>query len=77
MKYVLFALLAYVVYQFIFRLVIPVYLASKKIKKGFRDMQDRMQQNAGQQQGFTPQSTEQKSSPSSSKKDYIDFEEIR
>ncbi|MEO7984717.1 MAG: hypothetical protein ABI688_11615 [Bacteroidota bacterium] len=77
MKLVLYAVLAYIVYQFIFKLVIPVYLASRKIKKGFQEMQSRMQeQHRQQQQGFTPQSSP-KPEPSTKAGDYIDFEEVK
>ena len=77
MKYVLFAILAYILYQFIFKLVIPVYLASQKIKKGFREMQSRMQEQMQQQQGFTPQSSAADPSSQSKAGDYIEFEEVK
>ena len=86
MKYVLFAILAYILYQFIFKLVIPVYLASQKIKKGFREMsarmnhsdgQSRMQEQKQQQQGFTPQSSAADPSSQSKAGDYIEFEEVK
>jgi hypothetical protein len=70
----LYAILAYLLYQFIFKLVIPVYRASRQIKKGFRDMQDRMQ---GQQPGgHRPQSPpKEKEKPGVG--EYIDFEEVK
>lgn len=79
MKYVLYAILAYVLFQFIFKLVIPVYLASRKIKKGFREMQTKMQEHMQQQQqGYTPQPSPSKPEPTKSKAgDYIDFEEVK
>ena len=77
MKCVLFAILAYILYQFIFKLVIPVYLASQKIKKGFREMQSRMQEQMQQQQGFTPQPSAPDSSSQSKAGDYIEFEEVK
>ena len=81
MKYILFAILAYILYQFIFKLVIPVYLASRKIKKGFREMQSRMQEQMQQQQqqqsGYAQQP--ETSAPDSKFKsgDYIEFEEVK
>jgi len=71
-KYVLFAILIYVLYQFIFNLVIPVYKTTQKIKKGFRDMNAHM----NQQQHSSPSSSQ---SPMSKAKaeDYIDFEEVK
>ncbi|MGH2552231.1 MAG: hypothetical protein ACRDEB_00855, partial [Chitinophagaceae bacterium] len=68
-KYVLFAVLIYFLYQFIFRLVIPVYQTTQKIKKSFRDINDNM--NAQQESS--------KSTPEKKEKigDYIDFEEVK
>ena len=74
MNYVLYALLAYILYQFIFKLVIPVYLASRKIKKGFREMQEKY---SNQQQGFPPQPAPSKPEPKVKADDYIDFEEVK
>ncbi|MCY7311440.1 MAG: hypothetical protein LH619_11730 [Chitinophagaceae bacterium] len=78
MKFVLYAILAYVLYQFIFKLVIPVYLASRKIKRGFREMQSKMQEHMQQQQqGNTPQPSSSKPEPKTKAGDYIDFEEVK
>jgi hypothetical protein len=81
MKYVLFALLAWVLYQFIFKLVIPVYRTTRKIKKGFREMQEKMneQYRQQQQQQGNPQdaTTPRPGTSTVSKGDYIDFEEIK
>lgn len=76
MKYVLFAILAYIVYQFIFKLVIPVYMASKKIKKSFTEMNNRMQEH-NQQQDFPPQPSANQQEPKTKAGDYIDFEEVK
>jgi hypothetical protein len=84
MKYVLYAILAYILYQFIFKLVIPVYIATRKIKKGFREMQSKMQehpfdfaQENQQQPGHTPQPTPSNAEPKTKAGDYIDFEEVK
>jgi hypothetical protein len=80
MKYVLLAIGLYILYQFIFKLVIPGFIASRKIRKGFREMQSRMQEQMQQQQqppGYTqPPETNQ---PDSKYKagDYIEFEEVK
>jgi hypothetical protein len=76
-KYVLYAILAYILYQFIFKLVIPVYMASRKIKKGFKEMQSRMQEQQRQQQGYDPQPPPKAAAPKTKAGDYIDFEEIK
>jgi hypothetical protein len=78
MKFVLYAILAYIAYQFIFKLVIPVYSASRKIKKGFREMQSKMQeQMKQQQQGYTPQPSASEPELKTRAGDYIDFEEVK
>jgi Sec-independent protein translocase protein TatA len=79
MKYVLYALLAWFLYQFIFKLVIPVYRTTRKIKKGFKEMQEKMnEQYQQQQQAYSPQSnTQAQSKEKISSKDYIDFEEVK
>jgi len=78
MKYVLYAVLAWLAYQLIFNLIIPVYRASRKIKKGFREMHDQMNQQYQQQQENQSSSTfTNKTSPKAPSNDYIDFEEIK
>jgi hypothetical protein len=72
-KYILFAILVYVLYQFIFNLVIPVYQTTRKIKKGFREMNSRMDQ----QQQPSPTSSSQRPGPKVKAGDYIDFEEVK
>jgi hypothetical protein len=83
MRFILYAILAYVLYQFIFKLVIPVYLASRKIKRGFKEMNARMQSfESGQDPLTQQQSSAQQpnaSQPAQKPKggDYIDFEEVK
>lgn len=82
MRIVLYAILAYILFLFVFRLVIPVYLASRKIKRGFKDMQQKMQEqqgfNAGQgQQGFGTQASAPKQQTRPKSDDYIEFEEVK
>ncbi|HEV7781340.1 MAG TPA: hypothetical protein VGO58_08735 [Chitinophagaceae bacterium] len=82
MTFVLYAILAYILYQFIFKLVIPVYIASRRIKKGFREMHQKMQEQAGnsgqnQHQGFRPQSSAPNTGNRPKSGDYIEFEEVK
>ena len=77
MKYVLFAILIYVAYQFIFRLLVPVWLASRKIKKGFREMHSRMQEQQSREQDHSAQAPSPKQAPKHKAGDYIDFEEVK
>lgn len=82
MKYVLIALGLYILYQFLFKLVIPVYLATRKIKKGFREMQSRMQEQMQQQQqqeqaGFNTNAGAAQPDHKYKAGDYIEFEEVK
>jgi hypothetical protein len=88
MKYVLYALLAWFLYQFIFKFLIPVWRASRQIKKGFREMKARMEQHQQQQtyagagagNGSGTDSTfmdGKHTKPKGQPDDYIDFEEVK
>jgi hypothetical protein len=77
MNFILIAILAYFGYIFLFRFVIPLYIASRKIKKGFREMHSRMQEQMNQQQAAKPEPPPKtQKGPSPSKGDYIEFEEL-
>ncbi len=55
-----------------------MYLATRKIKKGFREMQSKMQeQQMNQQNGFDKQTSTPQPQPKTKAGDYIDFEEVR
>lgn len=47
------------------------------MKKKFREMNDRMQEEQMKQQGFNQTSNTQKPSPTPRSGDYIDFEEVK
>lgn len=83
--YILYALLAWFLYNLVFKFIIPIYRASRQVKQQFRQMQDQFQQAARQQQG--QQSTggqtvvdanppAKKTAPQSSD-DYLEFEEVK
>jgi hypothetical protein len=72
----LYFFLVYLAYRFVFNFLVPVYKATQQVKKGFRDMHDRM----NSQQDANSSSYQQSQSPNNSEKpagDYIDFEEIK
>ena len=80
MRYVWYALLAYLLYRFVFGFLIPVFRTTRQVKKQFRDMQEKMNEFARQredvfqqhQAGEAPK--QQQQAPPG---DYIDFEEIK
>ncbi len=78
-KYLFYAILLYLAYQFIFKLVIPVFIASRKIKKGFREMQARMEEQMRQQQQYpsTPSASPAGDPQKEKLGGYIEFEEVK
>lgn len=76
MKYVLYAILAYIAFQFIYKLVIPVYKATRKIKKGFREMQEKMQEQQAQTTAGPGYAPNPQDKPTVKAGDYIEFEEL-
>lgn len=67
--------LLYLLYKFIFDFIIPVYESSKKIKKQFGEMQEKMQNDLNKYQN---QKKPSQPEPTVKKEgDYIDFEEIK
>lgn len=76
-RYLLFALLIWFLYNLIFRFIVPVYKASRQMKKKFSEMHQQMQEHMNQQQGFSDNSSSKKPAPQKPSGDYIDFEEIK
>ena len=65
----------YLLYKLIFDFIIPVYESSKKIKKQFGEMHDKMQNDIKNYQGHQAPA---QSEPAPKKEgDYIDFEEVK
>jgi len=83
LKYLFFIFLAYFLYQLIFKFVLPVYRTTRQIKKGFREMQERMngqgQPGGAYQNDHAYQNTNAQTNSDKNKQvgDYIDFEEIK
>ena len=76
-SFLLYLFLAYTLYQLIFKLVLPIYRTTRQIKKGFREMQERM--HGQDQQSNGQQSYSSNKAPEKNKRvgDYIDFEEVK
>ena len=71
---ILYALLAWFLYNLVFRFIIPIYKTTRQVKQKFREMKEQM----NQQQEFSaePQSNERRAEKIP-KEDYIDFEEVK
>ncbi len=75
--YLFYFFLAYLLYQLIFKFVIPIYRTTQQVKRGFREMNERMN---GQSNGYaTTQNTttQQKGTDIDKVGEYIDFEEVK
>ena len=78
LKVLLYGLLAWFLYNLVFRFIIPVYKTTRQMKQKFREMQTQMQDQMNQPQDFTAQQpASEKSGSKTKKEDYIDFEEIK
>ena len=69
--------LIYILYKLVFEFIIPVYQTTKKVKKQFGEMHNKMQEhmNAANRQQATQ--AEASSAPSAKGEDYIDYEEVK
>ena len=72
----LYLFLAFILYQLVFKFIIPIYRTTRQVKKSFREMRDRMNAQQGQQQGFdtAPEAVKKKDNIGG---DYIEFEEVK
>ncbi len=76
-KYVLIAILLYIVYQLIFKLGIPVYRAIKEVKQKFREMHSQMKEPYSCRQDYSPGYAGAKKDKNEHAGEYIDFEEVK
>ena len=76
LRIIFYAFLFYLAYKLVFDFIIPVFKTTRRIKKGFREMQDRMQQPADPYNRQNGQQNEVKNEKSAAG-DYIDFEEVK
>ncbi|MES2880541.1 MAG: hypothetical protein V4676_00230 [Bacteroidota bacterium] len=75
LSFLFYAFLAFVLYKLIFNFIVPVYRTTKKIKKGFREMNETLR---NQNNGFSQQQSPPEQKTEAGKKgDYIEFEEVK
>jgi hypothetical protein len=85
LRYLLYAFLIYLAYRLVFHFIIPVFKTTRQVKKQFREMHSRMEEQMNQQQqsAFTDNSNMNQSrdskNPAQKEKpgDYIEFEELK
>ncbi len=82
-RYLLYALIIYLLYRLVFDLIIPVYKTSRRVRKQFQEMHDRMEEAMKQQSSATYSSKEKSSAGTNTENkkdkpgDYIEFEEVK
>jgi hypothetical protein len=71
--------LLYILYKLIFDFIIPIYVASKKVKNQFGEMQSKMQEQMNQYNRQNSQQPQSPTAPKTEKKkeEYIDYEEVK
>jgi hypothetical protein len=77
LRFLFYAFLLYLAFRLIFDFIIPVVRTTRRIRKGFREMSDRMSQHT---EPYPPQENYPKQNQNINKGeagDYIDFEEIK
>ena len=78
LRVLLYIFLIYLVYQFVFNFLIPLYKTAQKLRNGFHEMDNRMNAGSDGTQHSSAQKTPPNNDPSKEKVgEYIDFEEIK
>jgi len=67
--------LTYLLYKIIFEFILPVYHSTKKIRKQFTDMQEKMDEDRNAT--YTRTTSAQPETKVKREGDYIDYEEIK
>ena len=70
-------LLIYILYKLVFDFIIPLYQTTKRVKKQFGEMQNKMQE---QMNAYNQQQNAQSAKPKQeavNKEEYIDYDEIK
>jgi hypothetical protein len=79
LRFLFYAFLIYLLYKLVFHFIIPVYRTTRQVKRGFKEMQERMHQH-GAGTAYPPQAGTVQQTTSTGKKgneDYLDFEEVK
>jgi hypothetical protein len=72
------AFIAYLVFRLVFDFILPIYRTTKRVRKGFREMQERMNGHTEQhQQRENYPGQDQNNNNKGGVGEYIDFEEIK
>jgi len=76
LRFLFYVFLFYMLYKLVFDFIIPVYRTTRKVKQGFREMNERMRQHM---EGVTPEKPQVETQKNEGTRagDYIEFEELK
>jgi hypothetical protein len=80
LRFLFFFFLFYLAWKLIFDFILPIVRTTRQVKRGFREMNERMNGAGspfGQQPGQPKPGTMPKQEPKTGGGDYIEFEEIK
>jgi len=75
LTFIFFAFIAYLLFRLVFDFVIPIYRTTKRVKKTFREMHQKMNGQSADAPPHQKKKTDDKKKQPSG--DYIDFEEVK
>ena len=78
LSFLFYAFLVYVLFKLVVNFVIPIYKTTKRVKKSFREMQQKMQEaQNGAADGYPSSHNGKPGEEQKPLGDYIDFEEVK
>lgn len=82
LSYLFYAFLAFLLYRLVFGFIIPIVRTTRRVKRSFRQMQEQMnaqygQQPAGAYSGGYDQPSQNLKKDKNEDEDYIEFEEVK
>jgi hypothetical protein len=80
LRFLFYAFLLYLGFKLIFDFIIPVYKTTTRVRKSFKEMQERMNRHTeqyNQQQGSKNFAKQSFGNSNANAGDYIDFEEVK
>jgi hypothetical protein len=77
LRFLFYAFLLYLAFRLVFDFILPMYRTTKRIRKGFREMQERMNRHTEPYQQENYSTPHPSNSTRGSAGEYIDFEEIK
>ncbi|GAA4743866.1 hypothetical protein [Flavisolibacter ginsenosidimutans] len=77
LSFLFFTFVAYLIFKLVFDFIIPVYKTTRQVKQKFRDMNEQMRGQQGQQASQNNQPKNNTDKKKSTLGEYIDFEEVK